>query len=106
MPVDSSNEPVGGQRLDSWKEIAAYLKRDVATVRRWEKREALPVHRHLHQKLGSVSAYTSELDAWLEGRRQHIDEQPARRRGRMRAASIAAVMVLLVAIAVIGYQFR
>ena len=24
-----------GDRLESWKEIAAYLKRDVATVRRW-----------------------------------------------------------------------
>ena len=34
-------------RLDSWKEIAAYLKRDVTTVQRWEKREGMPVHRHL-----------------------------------------------------------
>jgi hypothetical protein len=25
-------------RLDSWKEIAAYLKRDERTVRRWEVR--------------------------------------------------------------------
>ncbi len=31
-------------RLDSWKEIAAYLNRDVTTVQRWEKREAMPVH--------------------------------------------------------------
>ena len=106
MPVDLPNEPVGGQRLDSWKEIAAYLKRDVATVRRWEKREALPVHRHLHQKLGSVFAYTSELDAWLEGRRQSLDQQPARHRRRTRAVLVAAVTVLLVAIAGIGYQFR
>ena len=33
-------------RLDSWKEIAAYLNRDVTTVQRWEKREGMPVHRH------------------------------------------------------------
>jgi len=32
-------------RLDSWKEIAAYLNRDVTTVQRWEKREGMPVHR-------------------------------------------------------------
>ncbi|HEY7498630.1 MAG TPA: hypothetical protein VH740_08960, partial [Vicinamibacterales bacterium] len=51
-------------RLDSWKEIAAYLKRGVRTVRRWEKDEGLPVHRHLHQVLGSVYAYRSEIDAW------------------------------------------
>src|SRR5712664_3064028 len=53
-----------GRRLESWKEIAAYLGRDVTTVRRWEKREGLPVHRLHHSKLGSVYAYTRELDAW------------------------------------------
>jgi len=37
------------ERLDSWKEIAAYLKRDVRTVRRWEHAEGLPVHRHSHR---------------------------------------------------------
>jgi Tol biopolymer transport system component len=74
--ADSSREQPRGKRLDSWKEIAAYLKRDVATVRRWEKREALPVHRHLHEKLGSVFAYTSELDAWGEGRLQQIEQFP------------------------------
>ena len=55
-------------RLDSWKEIAAYLKRDVTTVRRWEKREDMPVHRHVHDKLGSVYAFRSELDAWTLSR--------------------------------------
>ena len=48
--------------LESWKEIAAYLKRDVTTVQRWEKREGLPVHRHLHDKSGSVFALKHELD--------------------------------------------
>jgi hypothetical protein len=55
-------------RLDSWKEIAAYLKRDVTTVQRWEKREGMPVRRHLHDKLGSVYALRSELDAWTRSR--------------------------------------
>ena len=55
-------------RLDSWKEIAAYLKRDVTTVRRWEKREGMPVHRHVHDKLGSVYAFRSELHAWTLSR--------------------------------------
>jgi len=43
-------------RLDSWKEIAAFLNRGVRTVQRWEASEGLPVHRHQHQKLGSVFA--------------------------------------------------
>jgi Tol biopolymer transport system component len=69
----SFKEPAPGRRVDSWKEIAAHLKRDVATVRRWEKREGLPVHRHLHDKLGSVFAYVPELDAWQESRRQQVE---------------------------------
>src|SRR5438445_13004120 len=56
-------------RLDSWKEIAAYLKRDVTTVQRWEKREGMPVHRHVHDRRGSVYAFSSELDAWVQSRR-------------------------------------
>ena len=62
------------ERLDSWKEIAAYLHRDVTTVQRWEKREGMPIHRHLHDRLGSVYAYSAELDAWSQGRRQRLDE--------------------------------
>jgi TolB-like protein/tetratricopeptide (TPR) repeat protein len=52
-------------RLDSWKAIAAYLKRDERTVRRWEK-EGLPIHRHLHAKKASVYAYPSEIDSWWD----------------------------------------
>ena len=54
-------------RLDSWKEIAAYLRRDVRTVQRWEARHGLPVHRHSPEpaKGSPVYAYRSELDGWL-----------------------------------------
>src|SRR6201996_6666316 len=68
-----STEP---RRLDSWKEIAAYLNRDVTTVQRWEKREGMPVYRHVHDKRGSVYAVPEELDAWREQRRSMVDEQP------------------------------
>src|SRR5438045_6651507 len=57
-----------GDRLDSWKEIAAYLKRDITTVQRWEKREGMPVRRHVHDKIGSVYAFRSELDTWTRSR--------------------------------------
>ena len=56
------------RRLDSWKAIADYLGRHVTTLQRWEHEEGLPVHRHLHEKRGSVFAYTAELDAWFVGR--------------------------------------
>ena len=61
-------------RLDSWKEIASFLRRDVRTVQRWEKKEGLPVYRHQHEKLGSVYAFRPELTAWFAGR-QHSTEQ-------------------------------
>src|SRR5260370_5471494 len=57
-------------RLESWKEIAAYLGRDVRTVQRWERSEGLPVHRHMHAKQGSVYALRSELDVWRRVRAQ------------------------------------
>jgi TolB-like protein/tetratricopeptide (TPR) repeat protein len=62
-------------RLDSWKEIAAYLNRDVTTVQRWEKREGMPVHRHQHDRMGSVYAFSSELDVWVQGRRLRLEEE-------------------------------
>lgn len=61
-----------GTRLESWKEIAAYLGRDVTTVQRWERREGLPVHRLLHSKIGSIFAYTNELEAWRATRSQQV----------------------------------
>lgn len=72
--------PVGkplDRRLDSWKEIAAYLNRDVTTVQRWEKREGMPVHRHVHEKRGSVYALTEELDDWIQSRRSREGETQA-----------------------------
>jgi len=63
-----TTDPV--DRLDSWKEIAAYLRRDIRTVQRWEKKEGLPVHRHQHHSLGSIYAYRKELAEWFGARRQ------------------------------------
>jgi Tol biopolymer transport system component len=68
VPETTPSGKPAEDRLDSWKEIAAYLNRDVTTVQRWEKREGMPVHRHLHDKLGSVYASRAELDAWTGSR--------------------------------------
>lgn len=65
-------EPTADERLDSWKAIAAYLKRDESTVRRWEK-EGLPVHRHVHKRKASIYAYTSEVDAWWNDGRGRLE---------------------------------
>jgi hypothetical protein len=52
-------------RLDSWKEVAQYLDRDVRTVVRWEKERGLPVHRVPGGRSRTIFAYPDELDQWL-----------------------------------------
>jgi serine/threonine-protein kinase len=92
-------------RLDSWKEIAAYLNRSERTVRRWETTEELPVHRLQHDKRGSVYAYTRELDAWRASRgvvAATSDEAPPRRihAGWWWAAGAVALIAIAAAIVV------
>jgi Tol biopolymer transport system component len=72
-PNRTGQDSPAGDRLESWKEIAVYLKRDVRTVQRWEKRENLPVYRHIHSKLGTVYAYKGELDAWWRNGHERLE---------------------------------
>ena len=119
--LHASSRGESEDRLDSWKRIAAYLKRDVSTVQRWERRESMPVHRHLHDKQGSVFAFRSELDAWWQGRRDDLagDERAASDEGaqsaggetgaiasprlRPRGPALLALLVALPALAAIGW---
>jgi hypothetical protein len=59
--------PTQPSKLDGWKEIAAYLGRDVTTAIRWEHERRLPVHRVPGGKRGAVYAYRNEIDHWLDG---------------------------------------
>ena len=61
-------------RLDSWKQIAVYLGREVRTVQRWEKREGLPVHRQIHVRGSTVWAFKPDLDVWFENRCQVVSK--------------------------------
>ena len=108
-----SDAPPRDDRLDSWKEIAAYLKRDMTTVQRWERREGMPVHRHLHGKLGSVYAFRSELDEWVRTRSPHVASEleaasprpaapasaaPGRLQRLMPVGTLAAALLLAIAV--------
>jgi Tol biopolymer transport system component len=74
-PSTASSARASEDRLDSWKEIAAYVNRDVKTVQRWEKREAMPIHRHLHDRMGSVYAFRTELDEWTRSRNLRVTQE-------------------------------
>jgi TolB-like protein/Flp pilus assembly protein TadD len=78
-------------RLESWKEIAVYVGRDVTTAQRWEKREGMPVHRHLHDKRGSVYALSSELDAWQKSRSQRLQETGELEEGASKTPVVASI---------------
>jgi hypothetical protein len=90
-----------GERLDSWKAIAAYLGRDAGTVRRWERTRGLPVHRVPGGRGASVFAYTHDIDAWLKSAAHETPESvppgdavPARRGWIWAAASLVAVVAI------------
>jgi hypothetical protein len=90
MPAEPEAVPTASDRLDSWKEIAAYLRKGLRTVQRWERTDGLPVRR-LGQ--GSVFAYKSELDAWWRTHsRTESEAAPTRR----------SVPKLVYAIALVG----
>jgi adenylate cyclase len=75
----AEDRPAGdasSERLQSWKELAAYLKRGARTVQRWEREEGLPVRRLQHGKLGSIYGYKSELDAWWAARGEELSNAP------------------------------
>lgn len=58
--------PLTPRRLDSWKEIAAFLARSERTVKRWEVERGLPVHRVPGTGRRAVFAYSEELADWLK----------------------------------------
>jgi len=60
------------RRLDCWKEIADYLRRDVRTAIRWEKEKGLPVHRIPGGSRHSVFAFANEIDDWMSGQDREL----------------------------------
>ena len=113
VPIDRRAAPGSeADRLDSWKEIAAYLGRETRTVQGWEKNESLPIHRHQHARQGSVYAFKSELDAWREARKQ-IPDEPApatpatpRHPARLVALLVGAGLALLLAAGILALKSR
>jgi tetratricopeptide (TPR) repeat protein len=100
-------------RLESWKEIAGYLRRSVRTVQRWEAKAGLPVRRL--PDLGTVYAHAFELDAWWERDRTRLEpEKPplpdpvrvppsiAARVRRMSPVVVAAAVLISVALGTRG----
>ena len=91
----------GEDLLQSWKEIAAYLGRSDRTCRRWETESRLPIHRIDGSVSGSVFAYKSELDRWMDEILHEEDEAPSKT-SRLRSAKNLIIILALAAIFVVA----
>ena len=99
-----SETPPVEERLETWGEIAAYLKVEQRTAQRWEEILSLPIHR----LQGRVFAYRSELEAWRRKREDPPEPpEPERRfwiqenfQAIRRHAGVVALSVVFVALAV------
>jgi len=58
--------------LNSWKEIAAYLKCGVRTAQRWQEDLHMPVMRIRAGKRGPVVAESQRLDEWMKHRQTKL----------------------------------
>ncbi len=98
-------------RLDSWKDIAAYLGRDVRTAMRWEQYRGLPVRRVPGGQRNAVFAYRDEIDEWLKSKRGaeegHTTSAHQGRRSWRGPLTVALICILLLAAlgAVFLYRF-
>jgi len=103
---DQSTQSPSGDRLNSWKEIAAYLKCSERTARRWEEEE-LPVHRLPHKSRAGVYAYRGELDAWWNNGHARLAEmERAQAQQPRRLAQWIALTGVVVVLLVGGYLVR
>lgn len=90
-------------RLDSWKDVADYLRKDIRTCQRWHSEYGLPVHRYIQSSRSRVFAFRSEIDMWLksakwpaaEGERQELKAEAKQRRGGVGLIGIAASLPVL-----------
>jgi tetratricopeptide (TPR) repeat protein len=93
--------------LQSWKEIAKYLGRSERTCRRWETESRLPIHRIDGSVRGSVFAYKSELDQWMdeilheEERRSSVKERLGLRRFLTIVLAFAIIPVIATVVIVL-----
>ena len=91
-PNERTPEPTSAHdRLDSWKDVATYLKRDVRTVQRWEETRGLPVYRAPGGKRNAIFALKSELDRWWHASKVEFESQPEPELGHGDSPSIAVL---------------
>lgn len=77
--------------LSSWKEIAAYLKVDVRTAQRWDKKRPMPIHRFVTGERSHPYMYADDLDRWRADADPGGDETPSGGGSTPEASTLATV---------------
>jgi hypothetical protein len=62
--ANGSDASPSAQRLNGWKDIAAYLGKSISSVQRWERELGLPVRRIKTAEGWIVSASPTEIEEW------------------------------------------
>jgi Concanavalin A-like lectin/glucanases superfamily len=99
--MSANDLPDPPDRLDSWKEIAAFLGRTVRTVQRWEKTAGLPVRRGGPGR-GTIVASRAEVSEWWQRRRDTLVPEDdhaivqARRRRPMIIGALSVVVLIAI----------
>lgn len=103
--------------LESWKEIAAYLNRNIRTCRRWEEELGLPIRRLDGSPRARVFAYPAELDRWLgeklreqgagpDGQPKDLPTVPTWTKGLIAGLAAAVVVAVAFVVILLGRQAR
>ena len=82
-----------GNVLESWKEVASHLSRNIRTCQMWERGHGLPItkrnstptglpHRLDGYPKARVFAYKDELDSWLEEKLREREAESPPPKGR------------------------
>lgn len=111
VPPSSRDKAVPKDNLlETWKEIATYLNRDLRTVKRWETTRGLPVHRLPGGPKAAVYALKSELEAWRRGPGLHVEQagrtEQASSRSHLLFWAVGAVFLLTLSGAVLWRFYR
>ncbi len=96
---------MGDDRLDGWKEISKYIKRDIRTSQRWEKEFDLPIYRIDNQSdRPKVYSYKSELDEWFKSKHKSNYEKVAKKRRRINLITSLVLFITAILIILFVYQ--
>ncbi len=96
-PTTPPSEHSSEKPLQGWKEIAAYLERDVRTARRWEKTASLPIRRYHEDRRSSVYAFPSEIETWQRSRGADESSRKTFLGGWAKFAPAVAALALILA---------